>query len=129
MIENVRGFLDSVFSDYRQHIKAELHRMGYVTDWRLFNASDFGVPQLRPRVVIVAVRNEFRDLFAWPRPDQVRASTVGEARKDLMGANGWRGVAEWARHADEIAPTIVGGSKNMAVLTLAQHVPGPLGKA
>lgn len=28
-----------------------------------------------------------------------------------MGANGWRGVDRWASQADEIAPTLVGGSK------------------
>ena len=28
-----------------------------------------------------------------------------------MAAEGWEGAAEWATHANEIAPTIVGGSK------------------
>jgi DNA (cytosine-5)-methyltransferase 1 len=50
MIENVRGFLDAVFEDYRKHLKQQLKKLGYVTDWRLFNASEYGVPQLRPRV-------------------------------------------------------------------------------
>ena len=35
---------------------------------------------------------------------------VGETLYDLMGANGWVGADEWRRQADEIAPTIVGGS-------------------
>ena len=56
MIENVRGFLGAVFSDYRQKLKRQLSRLGYETDWHLFNASDFGVPQLGPRVVIIALR-------------------------------------------------------------------------
>ncbi len=30
---------------------------------------------------------------------------------DLMGANGWPGAEAWARRAEGIAPTIVGGSK------------------
>src|SRR5690606_30079300 len=30
---------------------------------------------------------------------------------DLMAANGWRGAKTWAARANEIAPTIVGGSK------------------
>ena len=57
MIENVRGLLGAVFEDYRQQLKTRFERLGYKADWRLFNASDFGVPQLRPRVVIVALRN------------------------------------------------------------------------
>lgn len=111
MIENVRGFLDAVFSDYRLHLRAELRRMGYVTDWRLFNASDFGVPQLRPRVVIVAIRDDLADGFSWPDPLHDRPATVGTVLRDLMAAGGWPGAGAWAARADDIAPTLVGGSK------------------
>ncbi len=111
MIENVRGFLGAVFEDYRGFIKGELKALGYEAHWRLLNASDFGVPQLRPRVVIVAIQDAYKDGFEWPAPSPFDAPTVGETLKDLMAANGWRGAAKWARHADEIAPTLVGGSK------------------
>ena len=66
MIENVRGFLGAVFEDYRSHLKGQLKKLGYRADWRLLNASEFDVPQLRPRVVIVAIRNEFAADFEWP---------------------------------------------------------------
>ena len=36
---------------------------------------------------------------------------MGEALGDLMAAGGWPGAAAWAKRADGIAPTIVGGSK------------------
>jgi DNA (cytosine-5)-methyltransferase 1 len=111
MIENVRGFLDAVFTDYRENLKRKLEKMGYVAEWKLVNASDHGVPQLRPRVVIVAVQKELSPLFSWPAPSRRSAPTVGETLQDLMASNGWKGARAWARHADEIAPTIVGGSK------------------
>lgn len=111
MIENVRGFLDAVFHDYREKLKRQLRALGYETDWRLLNASDFGVPQLRPRVVIVAIRSERADLFGWPEPNAHNPPTVGETLHDLMAARGWRGADAWRDQADEIAPTIVGGSK------------------
>lgn len=111
LIENVRGFLDAVFSDYRLHLRDELRKLGYEADWRLFNASDFGVPQLRPRVMIVAVKSEWRDHFHWPERTARKPKTVGETLVDLMGANGWPGAKAWAKRADEIAPTVVGGSK------------------
>lgn len=111
MIENVRGFLDAVFKDYREGLKTQLRKMGYVTDWRLLNASHFGVPQLRPRVIIVAVREELADRFEWPEEQHHNPPTVGQVLRDLMGANGWRGLDAWCERADEIAPTIVGGSK------------------
>jgi DNA (cytosine-5)-methyltransferase 1 len=111
MIENVRGFLSAVFEDYRGQLKAQLKKLGYTVDWRLLNASDFGVPQLRPRVVIIAIRDDTVDAFDWPTPHPHNPQTVGETLYDLMAANGWQGARRWAEHANEIAPTVVGGSK------------------
>ncbi|OQW72152.1 MAG: DNA (cytosine-5-)-methyltransferase [Proteobacteria bacterium ST_bin13] len=111
MIENVRGFLSAVFDDYRTSLKRQLDKLGYHTEWRLLNASDFGVPQLRPRVVIVAIRKDLADVFDWPTALPHNPPTVGETLKDLMGARGWLGTKAWAARANEIAPTIVGGSK------------------
>ena len=111
MIENVRGFLSAVFEDYRGQLKRQLDRLGYHADWRLLNASDFGVPQLRPRVVIVAIRKELVEAFDWPDVQPHNPPTVGETLRDMMAANGWAGAAAWAARADGIAPTIVGGSK------------------
>ena len=111
MIENVRGFLGAVFEDYRGHLRSELLKMGYEVHWRLFNAADFGVPQLRPRVVIVALRHDIKDVFEWPVPQTFDAPTVGEALLDLMAARGWKGAKKWAARANDIAPTLVGGSK------------------
>ena len=111
MIENVRGFLDAVFADYRKQLKLQLSKLGYHTDWHLFNASDFGVPQLRPRVVIVAIRKELVEHFAWPTCGNLTPATVGQTLHDLMASGGWRGADRWRDQADDIAPTIVGGSK------------------
>jgi DNA (cytosine-5)-methyltransferase 1 len=111
MLENVRGFLDAVFEDYRCNLKRQLERMGYIADWRLLNASDFGVSQLRPRVVIVAIRKDLSEHFTWPRSQQSNPKTVGELLYDLMASKGWKGAKKWMKRADDIAPTIVGGSK------------------
>ena len=111
MIENVRGILDAVFEDYRKGIKQQLKKLGYRVDWKLLQASDFGVPQLRPRVIFVALKDTGMDQFAWPDTHKTKAKTVGETLYDLMAADGWKGAKLWKARADEIAPTIVGGSK------------------
>jgi DNA (cytosine-5)-methyltransferase 1 len=49
--------------------------------------------------------------FRWPSPSGRVPATVGETVGDLMAARGWAGAGAWARQADRIAPTIVGGSK------------------
>lgn len=110
MIENVRGILEAVFEDYRLWIAGQLKKLGYVTDWRLLNASDYGVPQLRPRVVFVAIKKDLAENFSWPRPWKNKKLTVGNTLYDLMVSEGWKGANAWMDQADEIAPTIVGGS-------------------
>lgn len=110
MLENVRGILDAVFQDYRTYIAGWLSKLGYHTEWKLFNASDFGVPQLRPRVVFVALRKDLKNEFTWPEPELIKPRTVGETLYDLMASGGWRGAARWRDRANDIAPTVVGGS-------------------
>ncbi|MGH8541829.1 MAG: DNA cytosine methyltransferase [Stenotrophobium sp.] len=111
MLENVRGLLDAIFEDYRRYISGEIAKLGYRTDWKLLNASDYGVPQLRPRVIFVALRNDNGGSFVWPQPLQAKPPTVGETLSDLMAIRGWRGIRAWRQRANEIAPTLVGGSK------------------
>lgn len=111
MLENVRGLLDSVFDEYRAKIIADLKKLGYVAEWRLLNASDFGVPQLRPRVIFVAMKKNAAGYFNWPSALISPPPTVGEILFDLMAANGWSGVDQWRERACDIAPTLVGGSK------------------
>ncbi|WET79953.1 DNA (cytosine-5-)-methyltransferase [Amycolatopsis sp. QT-25] len=110
LLENVRGLSMPRFSGYRQHVLDRLTSFGYVAEWRLIHASDFNVPQLRPRFVLVALQEEYADYFRWPKP-LLNAPTVGESLKDLMGTRGWGQIDDWVERANKIAPTIVGGSK------------------
>lgn len=111
MVENVRGLLDPIFKDYRARVGRDLEEMGYKPEWRLLNASDFGVPQLRPRVVMVALRQELADRFVWPEPDVSPPKSVGDVLYSEMASRGWSGAAAWCEKARGIAPTLVGGSK------------------
>lgn len=111
MLENVRGLLDPRFEEYRTEILEQLAKLGFHGEWKLLTASDFQVPQLRPRAILVCLQDADWEHFEWPKPSQEDAPTVGEALVDLMGANGWDGAQEWASQANKIAPTIVGGSK------------------
>lgn len=110
LLENVRGLASSRFAAYRQRVLDRLAEFGYVADWRLLHAADFGVAQLRPRFVLVALKPEDAAYFEWPKPAAARV-TVGGALRDLMAANGWPYADEWAALADGVGPTLVGGSK------------------
>lgn len=111
MIENVRGLMSSTFDQYRYSILVTLMKMGYNAHIQLLNASDYGVPQLRPRVIIIGVNNKLKDTFVYPFPHKKDTRTVGDTLYDLMVKNGWAGAEEWKQKANSIAPTIVGGSK------------------
>ena len=76
MLENVRGLSAPRFSAYRQHVLDRLNELGYVADWRLLQASDFGVAQLRPRFVLVALREEDAPYFTWPEASPLRRLLV-----------------------------------------------------
>lgn len=151
MIENVRGIKDAKFEEYRTYIMARLEGgtarhpvtgveenfkgLDYeVCEWEVLEASDFGVPQLRPRAVLVAIRRDvLKDLkFVWPTATGSPKSVfhaLGNSMKAryapylAMGGDVARLAQErlekWeddARKAENrkdfgIAPTLVGGSK------------------
>ncbi|MDF1605906.1 DNA cytosine methyltransferase [Nocardioides sp. YIM 152315] len=111
MLENVRGLASSRFDNYRESILDELRGMDYEPQWQLFHSSEFGVPQLRPRFILVALQKDVAKHFSWPTAVK-SPMTVGEALHDLMAADGWPGAEEWAtKRAIGIGPTIVGGSR------------------
>ncbi|MEU0668006.1 DNA (cytosine-5-)-methyltransferase [Streptomyces lavendulocolor] len=118
MIENVRGLVEPgrKFLYYRNHIKNRLRKAGYVIcGWRVLEARDFGVPQLRPRAILVAIRKDQYRGFDWPAP-QSKITTVLEKLRPSMerrlGKDSDR-YQRWEEHAalGSVAPTLVGGSK------------------
>jgi DNA (cytosine-5)-methyltransferase 1 len=110
MIENVPGLLEKTFDSYREHIENQLHDLGYRLYWERLNACDFGVPQLRRRVALVGIRRTVLNHFVSPRRGGRNTPTVGQAIADLIAERGWKGASAWGKKANEIAPTIVGGS-------------------
>lgn len=113
LLENVRGLLHSRFDEYREEVILKPLRKHYrLFGWRIVEARNFGVPQLRPRAVFVAIAKDCPGAFEWPGEDDfVEPPTVGQALRREMGRGGWAGADSWAAKASDIAPTLVGGSK------------------
>jgi DNA (cytosine-5)-methyltransferase 1 len=110
MLENVRGLLSNKFASYRGFLLNELTRMGYIGEFKLIQCSDFGVPQLRPRTLLVAFRKEYWDYFTWPAPS-LEPAYVSHAIIDLLESEGWNLPWDGRKKLERVAPTIVGGSK------------------
>ncbi|QDQ11760.1 DNA cytosine methyltransferase [Streptomyces spectabilis] len=112
LIENVKGLLQTKFSVYRGNILRRLSALGYTAEWRLLYARDFGVPQLRPRSVLVALEPQAFANFRWPSGNcsATAAALVGDVLRDSMASRGWELADTWAAQAQRIAPTLCGGS-------------------
>lgn len=111
MIENVYGFMFKKFDSHREAFIDDLESLGYLAFERILTATDYGVPQKRRRYILVALRPQYAEGFAWPEK-QARPPSVGEAVKDIIASGGWEGAEAWAAKAKRFAPTILGGSKN-----------------
>lgn len=96
VLENVQGLTYSTHREQFERLLRGLGDAGYSTSWRLLNAADYGVPQLRKRVFVVGRRD--RKVFRFPeathagwtehtlRYDESKQPyvTAGEAIKDLL---------------------------------------------
>jgi len=111
LLENVRGLFDPKFLEYRKNIKYQFNQLGYKCFWELISAHHYGVPQHRPRAILVALKETYAPFFVWPLGVAAPPPTVGQLLFEEMARNGWKGAKDWADRANGIAPTLVGGSK------------------
>lgn len=78
MFENVRGLLYTN-KWYFDLILQELHNLGYIIDYKLLNAVNYGIPQSRERLFVFGHRAKFN----FPKPLHYKV-TVSEAIGDTM---------------------------------------------
>ena len=67
-LENVKGLLSHNKGDTFTTIKRVLEEMGYSVHYKVHNAKDFGVPQNRQRIYIVAIRDDIDYDFQFAEP-------------------------------------------------------------
>lgn len=65
VLENVKQLKTAQHGEILKQITDGLREFGYTVDYRVFNALDFGLPQKRERILIVATQAQF-DKFPWP---------------------------------------------------------------
>lgn len=92
---------------------AELQRLGYVVDWRVIKACDYGAPTSRERLFMIA-RNDGQPIV-WPEPTH--------AKNPVKGQKKWRTAAECI---DWTIPSksIFGRKKDLAPATLRRVAKG-----
>ncbi len=82
MFENVRGMLYRNLA-YFESIVSQLRALGYLVEWKLLNAVEFGVPQKRERLFVIGHRGEWK----FPKPLALDSYySAGDALGDLAFA-------------------------------------------
>jgi DNA (cytosine-5)-methyltransferase 1 len=89
LLENVAGLAYKVHREALDLILDEAEEAGYHCTWRVINAADYGVPQMRERFILVGARS---GAFTFPEPTHHKAPS-----DDLLGA----GLSPW-RTAGEV---------------------------
>lgn len=75
ILENVRGLLSNDCGRTFKTIRGVLENLGYEVHHQVLNARDFGLPQNRNRLFVVAIRRDITDSsnYAFPLPTHDRA--------------------------------------------------------
>jgi len=81
VFENVKGLTETALGFFFEEILASFRALGYQVQWKILNASDFGVPQNRFRVFIIANRDN--EIYSFPIPNEGLKVTVKDAIGDL----------------------------------------------
>jgi len=101
VMENVPGMLSHNGNNVAEYVAESLDAVGYTVTWDRLNASEFGVPQVRERLIFVGVRKDLNITFEFPKTRSAHDRriypevTVRDAIGDLpIIRNGSR---EWVR--------------------------------
>lgn len=94
VLENVKGLTVGKHREFLAELVDELGKSGYqvLLPYRVLNAADYGVPQNRERLFLVAARDD-QTLPRYPAPQRERV-TVREAISDLPDAERFDALLE-----------------------------------
>lgn len=81
VVENVKGIVETESGLFSQLLRQEFHKRGYFSSAYLLCASDFGIPQNRSRLFIIASRNPV--VLNFEPYKQSRTVSVYDAISDL----------------------------------------------
>ena len=80
-LENVKGFVNHDKGNTFKVVKETLQDLGYKVYAKVLNAKDFGIPQNRERIYIVAFLNDIE--FEFPKPLNIDISIKSKLENDI----------------------------------------------
>lgn len=112
LMENVPDMLNHGGRNVVQEMAETLHEMGYIARYSLINSAHYGVPQMRERVYMIAVRRELERAVRFPEPTHQFRLPAGYkgvrqvALKLVDGLFGGDGYMETGPGHNELPPAI-----------------------
>lgn len=115
VMENVTGILSAIFEEYIgvdeeiyknkkviEVLMEQFKKIGYNVKYKILNASDFGIPQNRKRVIFMGVRNDLKNIsISFPEPLNFKV-TAEEAISDLIKIGNGEKVEDYNIEAETI---------------------------
>lgn len=77
-LENVPNVLTIADGKFWRYIQRQLRRLKYIVEHRVYSPVDFGIPQQRQRLFIVARRADSTLSFDWPTPSEAKVQSLLE---------------------------------------------------
>lgn len=68
VMENVPEAIDYGGVNIPESVSCLLEQEGYVAGWTILNAADYGVPQVRERMILIALKKGYCDGVTFPQP-------------------------------------------------------------
>lgn len=75
LFENVHGFVYKPHKSALKFLENESNKQGYVLNYQVINAADYGVPQKRQRFICVGSKKQ-RGVFKFPKPTHIDPSAT-----------------------------------------------------
>lgn len=119
--ENVKGMLSSSHRHAFGEIVERFKEIGYSTEWRLVNASSYGVPQDRERVFIVGIRSDLATTFSFPEPTHASARELAAPKLGSQRLLPLNSLRKAIGDLPEPKPALEGNRTNGSDLALPNH--------
>ncbi len=108
LLENVPNILTLDKGKYWKKIKISLNRRGYEMDWAIYSPDDFGIPQNRKRVFLVASKSGLRN-FSWPekkKPELNLDSFINNNPNEIRGLSKDKEeiLSIWSEFLNKLSP-------------------------
>lgn len=121
LFENVRGMEKTAGGEFLAAVKESFEQMGYDATHRVVQASDFGVPQLRRRLIVIATKQE-KNPFDGFELDPVETPGVMDGIGDLPSLGPGEERTEYGSPPESVLQQdLRNGSKRLSSHVAANH--------